>query len=62
MIAADLKKDPELYVQTLRNYFEDNKNVNAAARWNARGLSLEDSIRKTLVDLEVRQNITNKRL
>lgn len=56
-IAERMSADKELYMQTLRSCFDDKKDVNAAARWNARGLSLEDSIRKVLVDKEINENI-----
>lgn len=48
---------PELYLRTLREYINNEKDVIAAARWNTRGLSLYDSIRKVLVDQEVRWNM-----
>ena len=54
-IAAETD-NPELYLNTIRQYFPDEKDVGAVARWNARGLSLDDSIRKVLVDAEVREN------
>ena len=37
-------------------YLPDPKDAASALRWHARGLSLEDSIRKVLVDMEVRAN------
>lgn len=55
-VLADKKgENAELYLGTIRKYIPNEKDVNVAARWNARGLSLYDSIRKALVDAELRE-------
>ena len=50
----------ELYgieiVEKVETYFQNVKDLEACFRWHSRGLSLKDSIRKTLVDIEVREN------
>ena len=56
---AESSADAGVYLGTLRKYLPDEKDVNTAARWNARGLSIKDSIRKVLVDNEIRQNISH---
>lgn len=58
---AEKSPNPELYIETIKKYFDNEKDINAAARWNSRGLSLYDSIRKILVDREIRQNAIGKR-
>ena len=47
---------PEIEQQEISRYLTDKKDQASCMRWHIRGLSLEDSIRKALVDREVRQN------
>lgn len=44
----------------IREHIADEKDVLTAMRWHARGLTVRDSIRKVLVDNEVRDNIKNR--
>lgn len=53
---AETKSNSGLYLETVRKYLNDEKDIASACKWNARGLTLEDSIRKALVDAEVRAN------
>ena len=43
-------------VEKANEYFEFDKDLESCLRWHARGLSLKDSIRKSLIDIEVRNN------
>ena len=53
--------NPALFISTLQKYLPDMKDASSAARWHDRGLSIRDSIRKALVDAEVRANCLNNR-
>lgn len=55
---SDRTENPELFLSTIRTYLPNEKDAASAARWYDRGLSLSDSIRKVLVDAEVRANCT----
>ena len=48
--------DHEKIEKICRELCISEKEMTSAARWHARGLSIHDSIRKALVDLEITQN------
>jgi len=53
---SEYSPSPEEYLSTIRQYFKDERLVSTCARWNIRGLSLDDAIRKVLVDQEISLN------
>ena len=52
---------PEEHINAIRDFFPEEKDALAAARWHARGLTIQDSIRKVLVDHEISENALNLR-
>lgn len=55
MIDSQLIEICKADISIVENYL-DGKNITTALRWNCRGLSLKDSIRKVLVDMEIAEN------
>lgn len=58
-----LQDDPQkaVILETLENNLPNEKLQKSAVRWYARGLTLEDAIRKVLVDEEVTYNAIHKK-
>ena len=52
-LAQDFGKEA---VEEARKYLKENTLIGSALRWHGRGLTLKDSIRKVLVDQEVKRN------
>ena len=49
-------RDGRFAAKVISSHIEDQKDALSALRWHVRGLTIHDSIRKALVDAEVREN------
>lgn len=53
---------PKAVISIVKRYLRSLKAQEAALRWHYRGLRIEDSIRKVLVDIEINESLKEKQL